>query len=181
MSAYADGVTSQLGDRDFFNQPGLEFVREAWIGGQFGEVRRAESVRLLTDDRPDLALRFADGRVETYELVEADVPRKRGDEYKRAELQGARVSDGPASAWATATDALDAITKAAKKKAERAETLQKSNMPYPAGTSLLIYLNLSEYGAHQREIESTFGAAVTPARKWFPSIWILWKAVAYRV
>src|ERR1700675_3247316 len=78
MSAYADGVINQLGDRDFFNQPGLEFVREAWIAGQFGEMRKAGSVRLLLEDRPDLALRFSDRRVETYELVEADIPRKRG-------------------------------------------------------------------------------------------------------
>ena len=181
MSAYAERVIDQLGDSDFFNQAGLEFVRDAWIAGQFGEMRKAESVRLLSEERPDLALRFSDGREERYELVEAGIPRKRGDEYQRAETENVRNSDGPASKWATATQALEAITKAAEKKAERAENLQRSGTPYPAGTSLLIYLNVSEYGSHEREIESTFCAAVNTARKWFSSIWILWKAQAYQV
>lgn len=181
MSAYAERVIDQLGDSDFFNQAGLEFVREAWIAGQFGEMRKAESVRLLSEERPDLALRFRDGREERYELVEADIARKRGDEYQRAETENVRISDGPASKWATATQVFEATTKAAEKKAERAENLQRSGTPYPAGTSLLIYLNVSEYGSHEREIESTFCAAVIAARKWFSSIWILWKAQAYQV
>lgn len=73
------------------------------------------------------------------------------------------------------------IRAAAVKKAKTAHELEQAKTPYLHGTDLLIYLNIQEFGAHQNEIEATFAAAVEPAKKWFPMIWILWKARAYPV
>lgn len=73
------------------------------------------------------------------------------------------------------------IQAAAAKKARKAQELNAARKPYPHGTGLLIYLNIQDVGAHQHEIEPVFQAAVEPAKCWFPSIWILWKALAYHI
>lgn len=179
MIARAEQVIGVLGDSDFFNQPGLSFVREAWVGGMFGRVRGAEGIRLIASDRPDIALRYSDSREEGYEIAEADVPRARGRKYRGAESNNLRVGDGPVGHWAAATEAFDAIRKVAEKKRLKALQLEQASTPYPPGTSLLIYLNVSDYGAHQQEIESTFQEAVTPVKDRFASVWILWKLRAY--
>lgn len=181
MTARAADLMEQIGDSDFFNQPGLSFIREAWVAGMFGKCRAAECVRLVAADRPDIALRFSDAHEEGYEVAEADVPRQRGGEYRAAESKRVLVGDGPVQQWATGPEAFDAIRRIAEKKSLRALELQRASMPYPPGTSLLIYLNVGDYGAHQDEIESTFQAAAMPAKDWFSVVWILWKLRAYRV
>ena len=70
---------------------------------------------------------------------------------------------------------------AAKKKAVKAQELTSKGIPYPPGTGLLIYLNIYDYGAHHDAIKNEFAGSVQVATAWFPTIWILWKGVAYRV
>jgi hypothetical protein len=173
-----DGLTGE----ELFNQPGIEFVREVWAGGRFGAIRGAASVRLISDERPDIELLFSDGSTERYELVEADVHgRKRGLEYREAERAGGRVEHWPIEKWATPQQAADVLRAAAEKKAAKALDLSIRGKAYPAGTRLLIYLNISDFGIRQTEIESQFAGAVDPARQWFSSTWILWKLRAYEV
>ncbi len=169
-----------LGGKDLFKQPDLDFVREAWVAAEFGEKRGASSVRLIAEDRPDLALRFKNDEIEIYELVEVDhVDRRRGDEYASLAKAKCRTYHWPSEHWATGEQALTSIRFMAEKKAKRAAELAANEMPYPEQTRLLFYVNLGDFGAHTDEIESVFSIAVEPARQWFPTIWILWKSNIY--
>ncbi len=38
---------------DLFTQGGTNFITEAWAAAKFAEVRGADGVRLILDDRPD--------------------------------------------------------------------------------------------------------------------------------
>ncbi len=171
----------QLGCEDLFNQGGLDFLRETWVAGTFAEKRQAISVRLV-GPRPDFELRFASGDVEAFEHVEADISgRRRGDEYAALAAAGYPLTHWPEEEWATGEQAREAIRTAAGNKAKKAQELAAAGTPYPPGTGLLIYLNVRDFGAHQKEIEAVFDEAVHSARSSFSSIWILWKALAYRL
>src|SRR5579864_4104781 len=82
MRAAAEQLMDHLGCEDLFNQAGLDFVRETWVAGEFADKRRASSVRLIPDNRPDFELRLESGELEAFELVEAHAfGRERGLEY----------------------------------------------------------------------------------------------------
>jgi hypothetical protein len=116
MCAAAECLMDQLGCEDLFDQSGLNLVRETSVAGQFADKRGATAVRLVPGVRPDLALQFASGDIEVFELVEADVRRERGREYKDAGATGKSV-DWPVEEWATPEQALDVIHTVAFKKA----------------------------------------------------------------
>jgi hypothetical protein len=114
--------------------------------------------------------------IERVECAEADIPgRRRGDEYREAEKRNAGggpiVEDDPIEDWIARADqvpsALSAVigTKIGKRYAGRA--------------SLLINLNISEFGIRQAEIEAVMAPAVAPALPCFERVWILWKALLY--
>ncbi len=86
----------------------------------------------------------------------------------------------PVEEWATAEQAFSSIRMLAEIKAMRAEALAAKGTPYREKTQLLFYVNLCDFGAHTQAIVNVFSAAVEPARKWFSSIWILWKDCVYR-
>ncbi len=178
----ADTLMDKLGVTDLFSQPGIEFVREAWIAGHFGKQRRAKFVRWIAEERPDFSLQFSDGSTENYELVEADAPdRRRGNEYKHAASGGHPLRNASIVQWATPQMTLKIIQAAVNRKTTRAEKLQRQGIPYPSETRLLIYLNIGGSEVHQREIENIFSQAVEPARRWFSSIWIFWQMRIYEV
>jgi hypothetical protein len=50
---------------------------------------------------------------------------------------------------------------------------------YAGRASLLVYLNIGEFGIRQVEIEAAMVQAITPALPYFQQVWILWKARLY--
>jgi hypothetical protein len=50
---------------------------------------------------------------------------------------------------------------------------------YAGSASLLVYLNIVEFGIRQAEIEAAMAPAVAPALPHFQRVWILWKARLY--
>lgn len=170
MRQLVDTEISKIGSETLFNQGGLAFIRDAWIAAEFAVIRKAEKVRLMSDNWPDFEL-MIDGQAVAFEAVEADDPdRRRGHEYKKG-LNG--IQDDPVEDWiARAEQAPVWIEKASRKKADK---------KYAQRTNLVIYLNLSDYGIRQTEVESCFRSATESARVSFDSIWILWKKKAYRV
>jgi hypothetical protein len=50
---------------------------------------------------------------------------------------------------------------------------------YSGRSSLLVNLNISEFGIRQAEIEATMAPAVAPALPCFQRVWFLWKARLY--
>jgi hypothetical protein len=174
-------LMDRLGGEDLFTQSGVDFVCEAWVAVELGEKRGAISVRLIAEERPDLALRFSNGEVEIYELVEVDrLERKRGDEYAALAEAGRPTYQWPVEEWATVEQAFNSIRSRAEKKAKRAEILSAKGTPYPKQTRLLFYVNLGDFGAYTEDIERIIPTAVEPARKSFSSVWVLWKNRVYR-
>jgi hypothetical protein len=184
LRGYVAALMDMLGCVDLFNRSGgLTFIREAHVAAELGILRTAASVSLVSAKRkrPDFELHFGD-RTELYELVEAQTPgRKRGDEYTALAAAGFPTCHWPFEEWATGEQASRSIRAMAKVKAKTAEKLAAKGTPYPEQTRLLIYVNLVDFGAHSKEIEDVFPTAVEPARKWFSSIWVLWKNRAYQV
>ena len=158
-----------LGSTYFFTQGGLAFIRDAWVAATFASARSADSVRLVSDNWPDFELQL-NGRVTAFEVVEADDPdRRRGDEYREDDGD---VEYDPVEDWIVrAEQAPNWIKAAARKKAE---------LNYCSGASLVIYLNLSEFGIRQRQVESCFRAETEIAKDAFDAIWVLWKDRAYQ-
>jgi len=173
---YVEDVNDYMGSKDFFNQAGVEFLRDAWAAAKFANKRRAKEVRLVAEKWPDFELRL-NGQVEQFECVEADVPdRRRGDEYRKMEdlagPDGFLVEDDPVEDW---------IARAKKvPEALRAAVEKKVGKRYAGKARLLIYLNINEFGVCQQEIESSFQYVTERARDNFEATWILWKEKIYR-
>ncbi len=170
MLAEVEAVVKTIGSSSLFNQSGLAFLRDAWIAGKIGEVRNAEKVRLVSDNWPDFEL-LIHSKVEAFEAVEADHPgRRRGVEYREGFDE---VADDPLEDWiARADQAATWLQMACQKKVEKF---------YGHRVNLVIYLNLSEYGIRQSEVEACFPSATEIVKDAFETVWILWKQRAYRV
>ena len=163
-------VMDELGSKNLFNQAGLTFLTDACTAAMFGLARGASEVRLLDDTWPDFEMRV-NGCVEAFEAVEADDPeRRRGVEYQQSTGE---VEDDPVEDWITRADQAPAWLRAA--------CLKKAGKRYGGRASLVIYLNVSEYGIRQAEIEASFPSATEVAKDAFDSVWVLWKDKAYRV
>ncbi len=172
MLRYVDELTDAIGSVDFFTQAGLAFLREAWAAAKFSVACNATAVRLILDEWPDFEIEV-NNSVEVFELTEADLPeRKRGEEYRSASDAGFPVEDDPVEEWAERANLVpQAIT---------AAVLKKARKKYSKKVNLLIYLNISEYGIRQSEIEFSFGSSIASADEYFTDIWVLWKDRVYR-
>src|SRR6195952_5402641 len=113
--------------------------------------------------------------MELVECVEADTPgRRRGDEYRLAAERSAngepRIED-PDEDWEARADQGPAALSAAVAK--------KIGKRYAGSASLLVFLNIDEFGIRQKEIEATMAPAIAPALPCFQRVWILWKERLY--
>jgi hypothetical protein len=177
MAAYVSAVNDAMGSADFFRQGGVEFLRDAWLAAEFGRYRQSSFVRLVAEGEqwPDFETRAGDV-IERVECAEADLPgRRRGDEYREAERRredgGLIVEDDPIENW---------IARAAQAPAALSEAIAKKiGKRYAGRASLLVNLNISEFGIRQAEMEAAMPPAVAPALPYFPRVWILWKARLY--
>jgi hypothetical protein len=168
MTSYVEEVMDNMDSTDLFNQAGIGFLRDAWAAARFADLRNATAVQLVNDEWPDFNIRF-NPRVEQFECVEADVLRHRGIEYREA--QDNPVREDPIENWIERADQVPAILKAAIGK--------KIGKNYAGKAHLLIYLNVSEYGIRQQDIESSFAEHVQSAVDHFATISILWKGCVY--
>ena len=161
-----------------FNQPGVDFITEAYAAAQFAGIRDAESVRLAPEHRPDFQVRTTARDEEDWELTEADeISRKRGDEYRKE--NDALAATGkrdfkcdPVKNWQARSVQIPVVLK------ERSR--MKAEKDYPSKTRLLIYLNIDDgYGTYQKVTEACMAEATAPAKNAFAEVWVLWKLKAY--
>jgi hypothetical protein len=177
MAAYVAAVNDAMGSSAFFRQGGVEFLRDAWLAAEFGRHRHAKCVRLVPERErwPDFEAQTGGG-IERVECAEADVPdRRRGDEYREAERRISAgllaVEDDPVENWIARADQVPAALSAA--------VARKVEKRYAGKASLLLYLNIGEFGIRQAEIEAAMQQAIAPALPYFQRVWILWKARLY--
>jgi hypothetical protein len=177
MTTYVANVNDTMGSTDFFRQGGVEFLRDAWLAAEFGRHRQSSSVRLVPEREqwPDFETRGG-GVIERVECVEADIPgRRRGDEYREAEERAASgalaVAHDPIEDWIARADQVPAALSAV--------IATKIGKNYASRVSLLVYLNIGEFGIRQAAIEAVMAPAITPALPYFQRVWLLWKARLY--
>ena len=170
MANLVDDAMDRLGSVDLFNQGGLAFLRDAWIAAEFAQIREAGHVRLVADTWPDFELK-KNSQIEQFEAVEADAPeRRRGDEFRDGiwEIKQDTMED-----WIARAEQAPAWLEFACRK--------KANKRYDPRANLIIYLNLSEHGIRQKEVESSFPTATAAVKNSFDAVWVLWKKQAYLV
>jgi hypothetical protein len=177
MAAYVTAVNDGMGSADFFRQGGVEFLRDAWLASEFGRHRNSALIRLVPEREqwPDFEAWRGDA-IERIECAEADIPgRRRGDEYRVSEKRqadgGAIVEDDPIEDWIARADQVPAALSAV--------VTTKIGKLYAGHAGLLLYLNISEFGVRQREIEAAMLPAIAPALPHFQRVWVLWKAQLY--
>ena len=171
MASRVAAVNDAMGSADFFRQGGVEFLRDAWLAAEFGRHRQSDAVRLVPEHErwPDFEARGG-GVIERVECAEADVPgRRRGDEYREADPTV--IEDDPVENWIARAEQVPA--------ALAAVIGAKIGKHYGSRATLLVYLNISEFGVRQAEIEAAMPRAAAPALPHFQRVWIFWKVRLY--
>lgn len=165
--AFADLLVKMRAEHSdhLIDQAGSPF-REAFVADICAREWAADQVR-LGEDPPDFELCLA-GEVQRYECVEVQAPgRRRGDELNAdrllSESERAAVVHVSDDEWVPAESALAEVA---------ARVGAKAAMPYAAGTSLVIYLNVP-WIAGRTKFQLGLAAALSPARAAFSRVWVL--------
>jgi hypothetical protein len=150
---------------DFFNAPTINFLRDAWVLAEFARHKKVDRVR-LSESRDQ----WPDGHVESggvsmnVEITSATIAgRKLGAEHRfpgKAELD-------PVDNWVQRANAIPgALDKAIRDKAAKR---------YGSPVTLVVYLNINEYGIRQEAVETEIAAITQRHASSFQGLHILWK------
>ncbi|BCK75514.1 hypothetical protein AA0242T_1195 [Acetobacter aceti NRIC 0242] len=172
VTSYIDPIIQHIGSVDFFNQAGLTFLHEAWLAAEFGEIRNIAKVRLVNESHEWPDFEACDHHsVEPIECVEAVIPgRRRGDEYRERE-ENKELTEDPVENWIERAGAVPRALDVAIKK--------KTSKNYNNSVSLLVYLNIYEYGIRTNEIENEIYSKMDAYKIFFHRIYVLWKKKIY--
>ena len=179
MLKRARRLMDHMGDEDLFNQPGVDFITDAWGAAQFGKGRHVLAVRLVPqrEQWPDFEIRTRRRTIERWEFTEVDKPRRRrGLEMRRMahrRAAGRLASEG--ERWEQLMAQAERVPRWIKRRCRA-----KAKKFYAGRAGLLVYLNWSDYGARRAEIEGCFIGATAPAKNAFTEVWVLWGARLYR-
>lgn len=161
---------------DYFNAPGNQIFRDAWIAGEFAIRGTSEEVRLVNDNWPDFQVSQA-GTVRAFESIEADLPgRRRGDEYKDWKKRNYQPEPDEVDNWRARRDAIPiALENCVRKK-----TAKNYDVKARRKVGLVINLNLGTYGEWRGDIETQIFEKTRPAAAVFQDVWVLWDNRLYR-
>lgn len=127
----------------FLGGPGGS-LREAWVLAEFVKLTEVDRVRLSDPDElwPDGYVEIG-GEIKSIEITEVmELTRRRGDELKNP---GPAVQMDPGENWVARAEAIPAALRAAVER--------KVKNRYGSSATLLVYLNISEWGIRQKETE----------------------------
>jgi hypothetical protein len=165
-----DEIHKGIGGKTFFNQPSVQFLRDAWIGARVATAMGAEHVRVWEGNQPDFEV-VVGGQALLFEATEADKPgRKRGDEYLQNEQ---KMEPDPASEWRKRFEIIPAAVETAVSKKLGKHAL------YPAGTNLIVLVNLGCYRAYLREGIPLLYRHTSLAKNAFKGVYVLWEGSLY--
>ena len=165
FTAKIDELADLVESEPLFNLTGVQFLLDAMILGMFAEYRPTESIRLAgeKDQWPDgyTGTEKTPVNVEVTEVLEEG--RKRGQEYRN----DAQPLDGNAEDWRKRAQAIPGqLEKAIKRKKQKG---------YGKNCTLVIYLNMSNYGVLQKETEAAIAAVKAKYAGDFQEICVLWQ------
>jgi hypothetical protein len=157
-------------DSDFFLQPQLKFLHDAYVLAKFAARIGADQVRIANrrDQWPDGFVRVSKRTIKV-EVTSTHGGRKLGEEYR--EPRGMRFD--PVEDWHSRADSIPGyLDTAIRDKVSR----------YGARYSdcwLVVYLNIDEWGVRQREIEQVITETMIRYSDHFREISVLWKGNLY--
>lgn len=159
-----------LGSSDFFNQPGLQFLREMWVGAELAAARKLPRLRLHQSphEPPDFVVDTGSAE-EEFEVTEADDPgRRRGDEYRSTEFAIEHHSEEDETRLLLS--GADWISRAYSRKLEKG-CFQSFH--------LVVYVPQSLLWTKPPLVHSFIRAKLPKGAGHFKSLWVIWAEYAY--
>lgn len=153
---------------DWFNRPYLKFLHDAYVLAEFVRLTSVAHVRLAAASE-----QWPDGQVKigttthNIEVTSTHGGRKLGQEYR-----GVREPTlDPVENWIARAESIPHyLNEAIHAKAEK---------NYASACWLVVYLNISEYGIRQAEIEGVIATIKARYATAFENISVLWKLKLY--
>lgn len=151
---------------DFFLQPQLKFLHDAYVIAKLGAKIGADQVRLADrrDQWPDGFVR-SNKRAINVEVTSTHGNRKLGEEYRKP--RGMRFD--PVDDWHARADSIPGYLDIAIR-----EKVSRYGTRY-TDCWLVVYLNIDEWGVRQREIEQVIVDTMMRYGEYFKEISVLWK------
>jgi hypothetical protein len=153
---------------DYFNQPRLKFLHDAYVLAEFVKLKQAESVRLAAPSErwPDGFIKLQ-GQTYNVEVTSTHGGRKLGQEYRK--VSGPTLDS--VKNWVARADSIP------KYLDEAISTKRKKNYASPCW--LVVYLNINEYDIRQAETEQVIAATKARHAEGFVAISVLRKGKLY--
>jgi hypothetical protein len=173
--AFSDDVMRLCGrcpSSDYFLRPRLKFLHDAFVLAEFSVKRGVDQVRLeLPRERwPDGHIKIGT-RIFKIEITSTHGGRKLGDEYRKVKDSELLVEDDPVEDWIARADSVPAYLD---------QTISdKVARNYSSPCWLVVYLNISEWGIRQKQIEQVIAGVIFRHRSQFENISVLWKGRLY--
>jgi hypothetical protein len=163
--AKVDELADLVNSEELFNSPAAKFLQDAMVLATFVNYRATEKVHLVEEKE-----QWPDGQtgtpekpidVEVTEVLEKG--RRRGDEYRKK----FRPSDGKPEDWRNRALTIPRqLEEAIQRKIDKA---------YARKCTLVIYLNMSNYGILQQETETRITEVKANYPDKFTEICVLWQ------
>jgi len=154
--------------KDWFNNPHLKFLHEAFVLACFAYEQDANAVRLADrlEQWPDGFVQLR-GEIHNIEVTSTHGGRKLGQEYRN--FSGLKMD--PVEDWVARAESIPKyLHEAIRKKTEK---------HYSDPCWLVVYLNISEYGIRQKETEGVIAQTKALYTSEFKAISVLWKGQLY--
>ena len=165
FTAKVEKLAEPVKSHNLFNLAARGFLLDAMVLAEFVKFRPTENVHLVAQKE-----QWPDGQTGTpqnpidIEITEVlEEGRKRGEEYRNQQ----QPRNGTANDWRRRALAIpEQLEKAIQRKIRKG---------YARKCVLLIYLNMSNYGVLQKEIEATIAEIKAKYARDFHEICILWQ------
>ena len=161
-------LCNRCGSEEWFNNPRLKFLHNAYVLAELVTLTAVERVRLADDPEqwPDGYVK-ASGKTRNIEITSTHGGRKLGDEYRGVKAQ----TLDPVCDWITRAEFIPRFLEGAIR--------AKSEKNYSSACWLVVYLNMNEYGIRQRETEHAIEDIKMRYAGSFEAISVLWKQKVY--
>jgi hypothetical protein len=168
FSADVKGLCNRCTSPDYFLQPQLKFLHDAYVLAKFARKRNLAEVCLAPRNEvwPDGYIKF-DGHIFNIEVTSTHGDRKLGEEYRH--VKGWQFD--PVENWVARADSIPKYLDEAIR--------NKVGKNYGSPCWLVVYLNISEYDIRQSEIEQVITDIKARYAAAFVDISILWKGKLY--
>jgi len=148
----------------------LKFLHDAFVLARLAKHLCAEKVRLAEPSAqwPDGLVQL-EGKIRNIEVTSTHGGRKLGAEYRNHE--GLSVEEDPIEVWVSRAESIP-------KYLDEAIDVKRGKC-YGAPCWLVVYLNISEWGIHQKQIEAVIAEVKARYAPSFEAISVLWKGRFY--